>query len=313
MGAGASAPAQQVAPQALKLELQMTATVAVEAVVAIAEDAGRAVMRVYDSDDAGASTAKGDGSPLTLADQEANAVICRGLVRVALHVCVFVCCVYRAAIDIHTRTTPPFYPPTLQNQNQNQNQKPKPNNTKKAELAPHVPIISEENRQAPYSARKGYEYAWVVDPLDGTKEFLKRTGEFTVNIALLAGARPVLGVVHAPVSGDTYFAVEGRGAYVKRGGGGSGGEGGNGSGGGEASQILAAAFDPAAPGLAIVGSASHASDATKVGVCVCVGYGGSKQGPVGTLKNKQKRSQQQHNHTTARDKKTGVCRAVQGA
>jgi len=55
-----------------------------------------------------------------------------------------------------------------------------------------------------------------VDPLDGTKEFLKHNGEFTVNIALIAGNAPVMGVLHVPVTGETFFAVQGRGAFVRR-------------------------------------------------------------------------------------------------
>jgi 3'(2'), 5'-bisphosphate nucleotidase len=61
-----------------------------------------------------------------------------------------------------------------------------------------VPIVSEENKAVAYETRKGYQYSWCVDPLDGTKEFIKRNGQFTVNIALLRGERPVLGVVHTP-------------------------------------------------------------------------------------------------------------------
>lgn len=60
-----------------------------------------------------------------------------------------------------------------------------------------------------------YQYYWLVDPLDGTKEFLKRNGEFTVNIALMQGDTPVMGVVHVPVSGKTYWAVQGKGAWLR--------------------------------------------------------------------------------------------------
>jgi len=71
-------------------------------------------------------------------------------------------------------------------------------------LTPDVPIISEEGEPAEY-ARLGTARRWIVDPLDGTKEFIKRTGEFTVNIALVEGTRPVLGVVHAPALGTTWL------------------------------------------------------------------------------------------------------------
>lgn len=63
-----------------------------------------------------------------------------------------------------------------------------------------------------------FQYYWLVDPLDGTKEFLKRNGEFTVNIALICKDKPVLGVVHVPVSGHTYWAVQGKGAWLRKGG-----------------------------------------------------------------------------------------------
>lgn len=75
------------------------------------------------------------------------------------------------------------------------------------------PIISEENKQIAYTDRKDYDYFWLVDPLDGTKEFIKRNGEFTVNIALIKKDRPVAGVVYLPVKQELYYALEGHGAY----------------------------------------------------------------------------------------------------
>jgi 3'(2'), 5'-bisphosphate nucleotidase len=77
-------------------------------------------------------------------------------------------------------------------------------------------ILSEEGKSIPYEERKNRTYFWMVDPLDGTKEFLKRNGEFTVNIALIHEQRPVMGVVAVPVTGDVYYAAEGEGAYLKR-------------------------------------------------------------------------------------------------
>jgi 3'(2'), 5'-bisphosphate nucleotidase len=74
------------------------------------------------------------------------------------------------------------------------------------------PILSEEGRDIPYSERRKWEYFWMVDPLDGTKEFVKRNGEFKVNIALIHNGTPVLGVVVAPVLRDLYFASELTGA-----------------------------------------------------------------------------------------------------
>jgi 3'(2'), 5'-bisphosphate nucleotidase len=76
-----------------------------------------------------------------------------------------------------------------------------------------IPMISEEGRDIPYHERKQWDTVWVVDPLDGTKEFVKRNGEFTVNIALIEGAHPVLGVVYAPVPDVLYFASREIGAY----------------------------------------------------------------------------------------------------
>ena len=68
-----------------------------------------------------------------------------------------------------------------------------------------IPIISEENRQLDYAERKDWSRCWIVDPLDGTKEFIKRNGEFTVNIALVENGNPVLGVIYVPVSKELYF------------------------------------------------------------------------------------------------------------
>jgi len=82
------------------------------------------------------------------------------------------------------------------------------------ELKGDIPVLSEESKTIPYEDRKNWDRFWLVDPLDGTKEFLKRNGEFTVNIALIDGGAPVMGVVHAPVSQETHFAEakKGKGA-----------------------------------------------------------------------------------------------------
>lgn len=71
-----------------------------------------------------------------------------------------------------------------------------------------IPIISEENRQLDYKERKYWTRCWIVDPLDGTKEFIKRNGEFTVNIALIDNGFPILGVIYVPVSKELYFTSE---------------------------------------------------------------------------------------------------------
>jgi 3'(2'), 5'-bisphosphate nucleotidase len=81
------------------------------------------------------------------------------------------------------------------------------NNVINAFLEPTlIPIISEENKQTDYSVRKTWSTCWVVDPVDGTKEFIKRNGEFTVNIALVENGKPILGVIYVPASKTLYFA-----------------------------------------------------------------------------------------------------------
>ena len=73
-------------------------------------------------------------------------------------------------------------------------------------LKTDIPIISEENAQVDYSIRKNWKKCWIVDPLDGTKEFVKRNGEFTVNIALIENGKPLLGVIYVPASNEIYYA-----------------------------------------------------------------------------------------------------------
>ena len=80
------------------------------------------------------------------------------------------------------------------------------------ELEPDTPILSEEGADIPYATRSQWRRYWLIDPLDGTREFVKRNGEFTVNIALIEQGRPVLGVVHVPVSGISYLGQAGQGA-----------------------------------------------------------------------------------------------------
>lgn len=75
------------------------------------------------------------------------------------------------------------------------------------------PILSEEGKSVAYSVRKQWEKLWIVDPLDGTKEFIKRNGEFTVNIALVDNQIPILGVIYLPVKNELYFASKEIGAY----------------------------------------------------------------------------------------------------
>lgn len=82
---------------------------------------------------------------------------------------------------------------------------------------PGIPILSEESKGISYKERSRWERYFLVDPLDGTKEFVKRNGEFTVNIALIEKGRPVAGAVFAPVPGMAWFAAEGKGAWKQTG------------------------------------------------------------------------------------------------
>lgn len=142
-----------------KMHYQRLLTLAITA----AEKASEEILKVYHSGDF-QSEAKGDKSPLTLADKNAH----------------------------HSIVT------ILQSSN--------------------LPILSEEGKTIPYEERRDWQYFWMVDPLDGTKEFIKRNDEFTVNIALIHQGIPVLGVVAVPVTGDIYYAAAGEGAFLKRGG-----------------------------------------------------------------------------------------------
>ncbi|OOQ59865.1 3'(2'),5'-bisphosphate nucleotidase [Mucilaginibacter pedocola] len=81
------------------------------------------------------------------------------------------------------------------------------------QLTPAIPIISEEEKDTPYDIRKNYTAYWCVDPLDGTKEFIKRNGEFTVNIALMQQNQPVFGVIYVPVTGIMYYGGKDTGSY----------------------------------------------------------------------------------------------------
>ena len=76
-----------------------------------------------------------------------------------------------------------------------------------------IPVLSEEGRDIPYQERKDWKQLWIVDPIDGTKEFIKRNGEFTVNIALIEDQKPLIGVIYVPVTGELYFSSKEFGAY----------------------------------------------------------------------------------------------------
>lgn len=121
----------------------------------IAEEAGQAILQIYQQDDFEVQT-KGDQSPLTQADLASHDIITKALKK----------------------------------------------------LTPKIPILSEEGEKFEVDV----ETFWCVDPLDGTKEFIKRNGEFTVNIALIEKHQPVLGVIHIPVANETFMAAKGAGA-----------------------------------------------------------------------------------------------------
>jgi len=76
-----------------------------------------------------------------------------------------------------------------------------------------IHVLSEEGKHLPYDDRAGWDMLWIVDPLDGTKEFIKRNGEFTVNIALVDKQVPILGVIYIPVTKELYFSLQGTGAF----------------------------------------------------------------------------------------------------
>jgi len=81
------------------------------------------------------------------------------------------------------------------------------------EKYPAIPFISEETKLIPYAERKDWKLFWLIDPLDGTKEFIKKNGEFTVNIALVSDGVPVVGVVYVPAQGKTYYGAQGQGSF----------------------------------------------------------------------------------------------------
>lgn len=161
----------------------------IEQITSIAEDAGEAILRVYEREfDV---ETKDDRSPLTEADRVSNRIITERL----------------------------------------------------AALSPRLPVLSEEAADAESRERLEWPRYWLVDPLDGTKEFIKRNGEFTVNIALVDGHRAVLGAVHAPALDRMYFGAVELGAWRSDG----------------AAAARPIAVRPAATPLRVVGSRSHPS------------------------------------------------------
>ena len=111
-------------------------------------------------------------------------------------------------------------------------------------LTPDIPVLSEESGQQAFDQRRDWARFWLVDPLDGTKEFIKRNGEFTVNIALIDGRTPEMGVVHAPVKQTTHYASVETGAFLE-------------TAGGSAEQIRVRSVS--GDSVVVVASRSHAS------------------------------------------------------
>lgn len=164
-------------------------------VIAIAEQAGRAILEIYHDDRGFNTDHKADNSPVTDADHAAHAIML----------------------------------PRLE------------------QLIEGVPVLSEEANLPNYDTRSTWNTYWLIDPLDGTKEFIKRNGEFTVNIALVHLGAPILGVVHVPVLGTTYAGGQGLGAIKQAAG----------------TEISIATAPVPAPGerpLRVVASRSHGSE-----------------------------------------------------
>jgi 3'(2'), 5'-bisphosphate nucleotidase len=148
---------QKISDHGIQIDLEALLILAIQA----AEEGSREILKVYHSGDFQAE-AKGDQSPLTLADRNA-----------------------------HHKISSILEPAGL-------------------------PVLSEEGKDVPYGERKNWNYFWMVDPLDGTKEFIKRNGEFTVNIALIHQNTPILGVVAVPVTHEIFYAAQGYGAWLRK-------------------------------------------------------------------------------------------------
>jgi 3'(2'), 5'-bisphosphate nucleotidase len=181
-------------------------------IVALAQKAGEAVMKIYSQADF-ATVYKEIDSPLTCADMASHDLIVE-----------------------HLRA-----------------------------LTPGLPVLSEESKAVPHNVRREWRTFWLVDPLDGTKEFIKRNGEFTINIALVEDRRPVLGVVHAPAMNVTYFAAQGIGAFKQ-------------TDQNQIRPITVAEYEP--PRLKVVVSRSHPSEELnkflqRIGLLECLSIGSS--------------------------------------
>ena len=134
--------------------------ISLEKIIEIAQNAGRAILEVYNSDNFDVEI-KDDNSPLTKADKASHEIIENGL----------------------------------------------------KSHYPKIPIFSEEGKDIEFNERKNWESFWLVDPLDGTKEFIKKNGEFTVNIALIEKNKPVAGVIYVPVTEETFYGDVENGSF----------------------------------------------------------------------------------------------------
>ena len=133
-----------------------------EPCIAIAKQAGQAIMAIYEQEDI-CQQQKSDDTPVTKADLAANKVIIDGLMK----------------------------------------------------LTPNIPIMSEETSIPPLEERKNWARYWLLDPMDGTGEFILKSGDFAVNIALIENNQPVLGIIHWPIKNTTYFAAKEFGAFKR--------------------------------------------------------------------------------------------------
>jgi len=132
----------------------------ISSLISIVKEAGSEILKIYELEDLGISQ-KEDNSPLTLADNASNNVICNKLNK----------------------------------------------------LTPNLPILSEEGGNISFDKRKKWDTFWLIDPLDGTKEFIKKNGEFSVNIALINHFKPILGIVYAPVLDTTWYGSASEGSF----------------------------------------------------------------------------------------------------
>lgn len=166
------------------------------ALQALIQQAGSAIMDIYQQDAPIAVVEKADASPLTLADQASHAILIRGL----------------------------------------------------QELRPDWPVVSEESPTQDFAERRHYDWYWLIDPLDGTKEFVQRNGDFAINLALMRRSQPVLGLVWLPYWQELYWGIRGEGAFSVR--------------AGTIQRLAAASFRLSDPGLRVVGSRAHQNSAT---------------------------------------------------